>query len=118
MRRLFLAFAVSCVLGGAIVLSGSAVPLADTAGEGNAPRLQIKQEMRNPWNHLQLNNNPSDFKFAIVSDRTGGHRQKIFSLAVEQLNLLQPEFVVSIGDLIEGGTKKSEAQLEDQWKEF
>jgi hypothetical protein len=78
---------------------------------------QIRQEDRNPWNHLRLNNDPSEFQFAIVSDRTGGHRAKIFSMAVEQLNLLQPEFVVSVGDLIEG-YKEDRKKLADEWREF
>ena len=52
-----------------------------------------------------------------VSDRTGGHRARIFSQAVEQINLLQPAFVVSVGDLIEGYTKDT-TKLADQWTEF
>lgn len=79
--------------------------------------LQIKVEERNPWNNLRLNNEPGDFRFAIVSDRTGGHRAKIFSLAVEQLNLMQPEFVMSVGDLIEG-YKEDPVRLAAEWREF
>src|SRR5262249_11046626 len=50
-------------------------------------------------------------------DRTGGHRAKVFSQAVERLNLLQPQFVVSVGDLIEGYTDDKE-KLAEQWQEF
>src|SRR5581483_7209572 len=67
--------------------------------------------------HLRLNNDERDFQLAIVSDRTGGHRAKVFSRAVEQLNLLQPEFVVSVGDLIEGYTKDVQ-RLGQEWREF
>ena len=56
------------------------------------------------WTDLPFLNNPMDFQFAIVSDRTGGHRTGVFSRAMHQVNLLQPEFVMSVGDLIEGGT--------------
>jgi len=81
--------------------------------------LQVQVDDRNPWTHLRLNNDPADFKFAIVSDRTGGHRARVFSQAVEQLNLLQPEFVVSVGDLVEGYHKEEEgAKLAEEWKEF
>ena len=66
---------------------------------------------------MRLNNAANDFQFAIVSDRTGGHREKIFSKAVEQLNLLQPEFVVSVGDLIEGYTSNKQ-QITREWREF
>src|SRR5262249_11738876 len=58
--------------------------------------------------NLRLNNAPDEFQFAIVSDRTGGHRPKGFSRAIDQLNLLHPEFVVSVGDLLEGYTEKHE----------
>jgi hypothetical protein len=78
---------------------------------------QVQQEERNPWTHLRLNNDPNEFHFAVVSDRTGGHRDQVFSRAVEQLNLLQPEFVISVGDLIEGYTK-DQAKLTAEWKEF
>jgi 3',5'-cyclic AMP phosphodiesterase CpdA len=79
--------------------------------------LRVKQEARNPWTHLKVNAAPGDFQFAVVSDRTGGHRARVFSRAVARLNLLQPEFVVSVGDLIEGGNK-TEKQIEAEWAEF
>jgi hypothetical protein len=78
---------------------------------------QIAVEERNPWTHLQMNNNGDDFQFLVVSDRTGGHRAKVFSRAVDQINLLQPEFVLSVGDLIEGYTD-DEQKMADQWREF
>jgi hypothetical protein len=79
--------------------------------------LKITSESRNPWTHLRLNNDPDEFRFAIVSDRTGGHRGRIFSQAVDQLNLMQPEFVLSVGDLIEGYTESPE-KAAAEWKEF
>ena len=84
-----------------------------------SPR-QVKTDVvsrANPWTHLNLYNNPDNFQFAIVSDRTGGHRPGVFASAVEKLNLLKPEFVMSIGDLIEGNTR-DEAELNRQWDEF
>ncbi|WP_169513356.1 metallophosphoesterase [Flexithrix dorotheae] len=70
-----------------------------------------------PWNNLKLNNNPSTFQFAIVTDRTGGHRPGVFPDAINKLNILQPEFVMSVGDLIEGYTENQE-EIDRQWKEF
>jgi hypothetical protein len=96
----------------AIGLSGNQKPPAQPVGE-----LQIESEERNPWTNLRLNNDPGEFRFVIVSDRTGGHRARIFSQAVEQINLLQPEFVLSVGDLIEGYTEKPE-QVAREWREF
>lgn len=42
------------------------------------------------------------FTFAIVSDRTGWHRPGVFESAMARLNWLSPDFVMSVGDLIEG----------------
>ena len=45
---------------------------------------------------------PDSFQFGVVSDRTGGHRPGVFDQAMDKINLLQPEFVMCVGDLIEG----------------
>ena len=79
--------------------------------------LQIQIGDKNPWTSLKMNNDPDDFRFAVVSDRTGGHRPKIFSQAMQQINVLQPEFVMSVGDLIEGYSDKSD-KVEQEWTEF
>ena len=71
----------------------------------------------NPWTSLNLNNDPRNFQFAIVTDRTGGHRAGVFEDAVRKLNLLQPEFVMSVGDLIEGYSH-DEKQVGEMWDEF
>lgn len=112
MKRLLLfLFAVAFLLT-AVALSGSAPQPSIPA---DAP-VQVSVEARNPWTHLRVNRSAEQFHFAIISDRTGGHRAGIFSRAVELLNLLQPEFVLSVGDLIEGYTTPERAR--SQWKEF
>ncbi|WOK04218.1 metallophosphoesterase [Imperialibacter roseus] len=70
-----------------------------------------------PYTSLDLNNDPSSFQFAIVTDRTGGHRGNVFEVGLSKLNLLQPEFVMSVGDFIEGYTE-DEARLDAEWTEF
>ncbi len=100
---------------GAVALLGAA--LAWSGPRAVRPELSFALQKRNPVTHLRLNNDPADFQFAIVSDRTGGHRARVFSRAVEQLNLLQPEFVVTVGDLIEGYTHNRERLLRE-WREF
>jgi len=70
-----------------------------------------------PWSNLEVNNDPDNFQFAIVTDRTGGHRAGVFMDAVNKLNLLQPEFVVSVGDMIEGYTRNEE-RINMEWDEF
>ena len=74
-------------------------------------------EKINPWTHLNFNNDPNNFQFAIVSDRTGNNRPGVFARAVDKLNLMQPEFVLCVGDLIDGGTE-DEKELNRQWDEF
>lgn len=70
-----------------------------------------------PFSHLDWKNSLSNFQFAIVTDRTGGHRPGIFLKGIQKLNLLQPEFVMSVGDLIEGYTEDMD-QLNAEWREF
>ena len=70
-----------------------------------------------PWTDAPLVDSPDDFRFALVTDRTGEHRDAIFESAIEKLNLLRPAFVLSVGDLIEGYTEDSTA-LASQWDEF
>jgi hypothetical protein len=113
MTRLLLGFAAVAAVGTAVALSRTKSPVADAPGSP----LQIVTAEKNPWTGLKLNNGPEQFQFAVVSDRTGGHRAKIFSRAVHQINLMQPEFVVSVGDLIEGYTKDMD-RAKKEWDEF
>jgi 3',5'-cyclic AMP phosphodiesterase CpdA len=113
MKRLFAALLVVNVVGAVLLLSRS----TPAGTPGPTPDFQGKQEAVNPWNHLKFNNAASTFRFAIVSDRTGGVRDGVFERAVDQLNILQPEFVVCVGDLITGGTEKLD-QIDKEWKEF
>lgn len=70
-----------------------------------------------PWSSLEANDAPGDFHFVVVSDRTGGARPGVFASAVPKVNALEPAFVVSVGDLIEGYTE-DQAQIEREWDEF
>jgi len=70
-----------------------------------------------PWTDRPVNNDPSDFHFAIVSDRNGGHRPGVFAKAMRQINLMQPEFVMCVGDLVDGGTA-DHAALKQQYDEM
>jgi len=70
-----------------------------------------------PWTNKEFQNNPADFQFVIIGDRTGGASQQgTFKLAMNQLNLLQPEFVINVGDLIEGYSDEK-AELNAEWDE-
>ena len=74
---------------------------------------------KKPWTNREFRNNPDDFQFAIVTDRTGGLRPGVFPRAVAKLNEMQPEFVITVGDLIPGGGRqRNEKEIRRQWNEF
>lgn len=116
MNRLLLAAGAVLVVAAAVLVS-RAIPTAADPAAADPRAIQASSEDKNPWTSLKANADPDAFQFAVVSDRTGGNRGKIFTKAVERLNLLQPEFVLSVGDLINGYTTKPE-QIESEWKEF
>jgi len=71
-----------------------------------------------PWTAKEFQNKPEAFQFVIIGDRTGGANVlKTFDLAVDQINLLQPEFVINVGDLIEGYSDQS-TELNAEWDEI
>lgn len=101
-------------------------PPAANSPEAQSPALQSSkdsafaiavQEEPNPWTHLKTIEDPDFFQFAIVSDNAGHERPGIFADAVHKLNLLQPRFVMSIGDFIWGYGAK-EPEIHQQWDTF
>ncbi len=70
-----------------------------------------------PWTSESFDSANDKFSFAVFSDLTGGERERIFEIAVAQLSLLRPEFIINVGDLIEGGTEDL-AEIESQWDSF
>jgi hypothetical protein len=71
---------------------------------------------KKPWTNLDFYNDPANFQFAIVADRNGGNRRGVFQQGVEKLNLVMPEFVMCVGDLIAGYTTDT-ALIARQWNE-
>jgi hypothetical protein len=70
-----------------------------------------------PWTSENFRNDPDNFQFAVIGDRTGGANVLgTFGIAMQQLNLLQPEFVINVGDVIEGYAE-DEAELNEMWEE-
>ena len=55
-------------------------------------------------------------RIAVIADRSGGHRPGVFEAAMGKLDLMQPDIVLSVGDLIEGYVE-DEAELDRQWDE-
>jgi 3',5'-cyclic AMP phosphodiesterase CpdA len=113
MRRSLAGLGIAGVLIAAVALSRPATPDVPVP----PGQLQVERGERNPWNHLKLNNDPATFRFAIASDRTGGPRAGVFERAVTQLNLMQPEFIVCVGDLIDTRTDDL-AVINREWREL
>ena len=70
-----------------------------------------------PVTDKPVNNAAGTFRFAVIPDRTGGNRPGVYESAIAKLNLLQPEFVLCTGDLIDGYTTDPKVWTA-QWDEF
>ena len=70
-----------------------------------------------PVTSAPFNDDSDKLQFAIISDLWGGYRYGVFEEAVAELEQLQPQFVLSVGDLIDGATYDSEL-LDKEWTEF
>jgi len=69
-----------------------------------------------PWTGAAPLRSEGDFDFVVVTDRTGEHRDGVFEDEMPpKVNLVRPEFVMSVGDLIEGYTT-DRAELAAQWE--
>lgn len=101
------------IMGLRMVLAAAvlSMPLIATA---DAPGIRIGERV--PVSEQQFQNDPANFQFVVVGDRTGGHRPGVFENAMRQVNGLLPEFVIGVGDLIEGYTEVA-AELDAEWGE-
>ncbi len=57
------------------------------------------------------------FTFAVLGDRTGGAQPGVFESVVDEVAFLDPDFIITVGDHIEGYTLDAE-EIERQWDEF
>jgi 3',5'-cyclic AMP phosphodiesterase CpdA len=94
----------------------AAMTLLVITGCSQKPFTADKISPTNPWTNLEFNDSKDDFHFVISADRTGGKRDGIFTGAIDKINHLQPEFVICVGDLIDGYGR--EVELAAQWDEF
>ena len=86
------------------------------ADEIVVPDAKTHHHTERPWTGLRVAD-ADRFHFAVVSDNSGGERRGVFAGAVQRLNLLQPAFVLSVGDFI-GGYTRSRVELAPQWDRF
>jgi hypothetical protein len=57
----------------------------------------------------------NDFRFSILGDRTGGAAPEVYGRVWREIGLLHPDFVISVGDTIEGG---EDARAESEWRDL
>ena len=74
---------------------------------------------RMPIVERPFSDDPDKFSFAIIGDKTGGGLDKwpVFDRAIDEINVLKPDFAIMVGDLIQGDTRDPE-QLAAEWAEF
>ena len=106
---LALTFALGGLLGSCALFASRFPARIDASVE--SPEGQV------PWTGLEAASDPEEFRFVVVTDRTGEHRDGVFEGAMPKINLVRPEFVVSVGDLIEGYTDEP-VVLAREWDEF
>lgn len=70
-----------------------------------------------PWTNEAFDNDADKFTFAVFGDLNGGERAGVFAVAVEQLSLLRPDLILSVGDLIDAATENV-AALSAEWDHF
>lgn len=95
-----------------VLMAGPALS-ADRSAAFKAPPMAGAK----PWTHERFDDAAENFAFAIVGDLESGYRPGVFEVAAAQLALLRPAFVLTVGDMIDGG-KEDEARLRAEWDEF
>lgn len=100
-----------------LILPLLTIALAGCAAMGGSSfRSDVESDAKS-WLHENFDAANDKFTFAIITDLNSGERAGVFEVAVEQLNLLRPEFIISVGDLINGGSE-DEAGLNAEWDGF
>ncbi|MEC0229360.1 metallophosphoesterase family protein [Paenibacillus alba] len=72
---------------------------------------------KRPWIGELPQTSTKDFNFAIMGDRSGFAIEGVFEEALRQVKRLNPDFVVAVGDLIEGYWQQAEG-AHREWDEL
>lgn len=100
----------------AALLFGGCGGAPESAPRSTPDRTPGAEGAARPWTGRGALDHPRDFRFVVVSDRTGGHREGVFASAMPRINLVAPDFVVSVGDFIEGYSDDT-TTLNAEWSE-
>jgi len=100
----------------ALIIAAGCMPANDPGTPDEAKFLAPGFDGAVPWTSDAFDADASRFTFAVHSDLNGGERDRIYEVAIAQLNLLRPAFIINVGDLVEGGT--DESVVNEQWDWF
>lgn len=91
--------------------------LIDVSGQNNSNGFSHQLTGKNlPWT-FDPEIEGDNYRFVIIGDLTGGEESGVFNYAVERINELAPDFVISVGDLIDGYTLDT-TLINKQWDIF
>ncbi len=98
-----------------LVASTAALPLAARATPADLGGFQADGPPAGakPWTAMP-GTGAAPLRFAVIGDNTGLARPGVFDQAMVQLSWLRPDFILSVGDLIEGYTE-DKALIARQW---
>ncbi len=114
MRAMSIVMSIGCLL--AASLLAAPIVHAESPDAVKGGMLVSGPDAERQLNAL-LDKQGRPLQFAVVADRTGGHRGNVFEEALHKAGALHPDFIMSVGDLIEGYTV-DESLLQTQWNEF
>lgn len=107
----------TCVKSGA--MAATALLLASAAIGQKAPQPAFVPDRSGQeavgWSKAPEARNDT-IRFAVLGDRTGLARPGVFEQAVKQTDWLKPEFIINVGDLVEGYTPDSD-EVVAEWAE-
>ncbi len=99
------------------LLAAAALPaVAEAATSGTSDqafRPDVAPDGPHPWTGAPAAT-PGPLRFVVVGDNTGLARPGVFEQAMRQVSWLKPDFVLSVGDLIEGYID-DKAEIDRQW---
>lgn len=98
------------------LIATTALPLTARAAVPEAVAFQAEGlgEGGVPWNR-RPGTGGAPLRFAVIGDNTGIARPGVFDAAMTQIGWLKPDFILSVGDLIEGYSD-DRATIGRQWE--
>src|ERR1700761_3558569 len=97
------------------LVATTALPLAAHAAPHEVAAFQAEGagDGAMPWSAKPVGG-AAPLRFAVIGDNTGIARPGVFDAAMTQIGWLRPDFILSVGDLIEG-YNDDKATIARQW---